>query len=86
MKSFRSFLTGRIQAVQRGISTVDTLLYVVIAAALIPVAISFVIDVNTTSWPDAAETLWDLAPLFIVIGVAVYLIRNISKKGSSGAL
>lgn len=83
MRDFASFLARRAQAVarlpQRGVEALDILIFVVIAAAVIPVAIDSVFDVDTSGW-QAAGTLWDLLPLMIVVGVLIAVVRYATGK------
>lgn len=72
---------------QRGeLSVIDILIFVVIAVAVLPTAIAQIIAVDTSAWPDAAETLWDLSPVLIVIGVALFLVKRFTGGGSQAGI
>ena len=45
-----------------------------VAAFLLPVAISEVVNVETTSWSSGASSLWDILDLVIVLAVFLFMI------------
>lgn len=48
-------------------------------AFLLPVAVDAIIDVDTTTWGDAEEGLWELVPLFLVLIPVIALIAYVMK-------
>lgn len=75
---------GKLSIRQRGeLSIIELVLLFVVAAAVLPTAVTTIFDVNTSGW-GAAGTLWDLLPLFGVIAIVFLVIRK-SGVGSSSA-
>lgn len=75
---------GTLSLRQRGeLSIIELVLLFVVAAAVLPTAVTTIFDVNTSGW-GAAGTLWDLLPLFGVIAIVFLVIRK-SGVGSSSA-
>jgi hypothetical protein len=52
----------------------------IVAAALIPTAVTQVSTVNTTGWDQTAATLWPLVPVFLVLGIALVFFKIVEKK------
>lgn len=53
---------------------VQLLVIGLLVAFLVPVAISEIVDANTTGWGTAETSLWDLLPLFLVFAAVLYVI------------
>ena len=47
-----------------------------VAAALLPGAISSVIDANTTGWAAGEVSLWNIVPLIVVAAFLILILRN----------
>jgi uncharacterized Tic20 family protein len=45
-----------------------------ILAILAPVAISELVDVDTSSWSTTTQTVWDMLPIFAVIGFLLMIL------------
>jgi len=52
----------------------------IVAAALIPTAVTQVSTVNTSGWNQTAATLWPLVPVFLVLGIALVFFKIVQKK------
>ena len=74
MRNFAGILARKWGESGRGFNVMTVLIFVVIAAAVIPVAITQITGADTSGWPSAAVTLWDLLPTFIVIGVVLAVV------------
>lgn len=53
---------------------VQLLVVGLLVAYLLPEAIDAIVNVSTSSWGSAEAGLWDLLPIFIVIGAVLYII------------
>lgn len=69
---------------QQGLQLLELVIFIFVAAAILPTAFAAIFDVNTSGW-GAAGTLWDLLPLLAVVGLLVYFM-NRNKAGSGGGL
>lgn len=69
---------------QRGFELLELVIFIFVAAALLPTAFNAIFDVNTSGW-GATGTLFDLLPLLAVVGIAIYFMSR-NKNRSSGGL
>lgn len=53
---------------------VQLLVIGLLVAFLVPVAIDEIVNVSTSGWGDASQSLWDLLPLFLVFGAVLYVV------------
>lgn len=68
-------MAGMRQQANRGIGLMVGLLVVgLLAAILLPVILTEFADVETTEWDGTWETLFDLIPIFIILGAALYFV------------
>jgi predicted membrane channel-forming protein YqfA (hemolysin III family) len=51
-----------------------------IAASIIPVALTNLNQVNTTGWDTTARTLWPLLSIFGVLAVVLIFMRYVTKR------
>jgi hypothetical protein len=51
-----------------------------IAASIIPVALTNVATANTSGWDPTAKTLWPLLSIFGVLGVVMIFLKYVTKK------
>jgi hypothetical protein len=75
---------------EMGDGTLNTVFKVLITAifvaALIPVAISLFLGVDTSSWDATWVTIWNLLPLFVIlIALALFVGMIVLRRGGFGA-
>lgn len=61
--------------IEQGVGLVVALLVgSLMAAFLLPVAISELVSVDTTNWSDGTVALWDILPLLIVLAFFLVVV------------
>lgn len=65
---------------------VNWLVIALLAAALMPSIMDALIDVDTSSWPAIAQTVWDNLPVFIIIGVMFLILRRTGLMSGRGGI
>lgn len=54
----------------------------IVAAFLIPVAITEIVSVETTNWGSGASSLWEIMDLIIVLAVFLFMIGLALKRSN----
>jgi len=47
-----------------------------LAAYLLPIAINEITGVDTSAWGSAESQLWGILPIFIVLGIVLFIVRK----------
>jgi hypothetical protein len=72
---------GRAQSnfMDRGINlAVGILVIGLLTAYLLPIAISEIVGVDTSSWGSAEAQLFELMPIFFVLGILLYIVNKVT--------
>lgn len=65
---------------QKGMEVVMTIFTVgLLIAFLIPIAVDEILAVDTSSWSSNTVLIWELQPVFMVLGVLLFLIMASSR-------
>lgn len=59
------------------------LLFILIAASVIPLAVNTIVGTDTTTWDDGSAALWVVIPIVIVASVVYMIARNAGMIGKS---
>ena len=80
-KSVSFFIkTSQKGAFNLGEGMIVLLLGVLLAANIIPQAITTILSVNTTSWDSSSVAMWAIIPLVLVLGVVFLIYRTVLNK------
>lgn len=63
------------EMIDKGVSIVVGILVVAILAAnLLPTAITEIVGADTADWPAGAQALWDALPILFVLGLFLIVV------------
>lgn len=68
IKTFFSDEKAYGETMKTGIVAIVALVVIaILASALLPAAITSIVDTNTTAWSAGAVSMWDAVPIFLVL-------------------
>lgn len=66
------------------IAIVALVVIAILGSALLPGAVTAIVDTNTTTWSTGSISIWDSTPIFVVLGflliilaIALYVLKGI---------
>jgi hypothetical protein len=68
---------GQSNMIDKGVNMAVGILVVgLLTAYLLPIAISELVSVDTSSWGNAESSLFDLLPLFFVLAIVLFVVAK----------